>query len=68
MTLNYWKQPLWGGARRGVDDARVEALILADTGLRPSQTPSARLGTLRMLDLGHNAIAELPDASGISPA
>ena len=64
MTLNYWKQPLAGVPDEVWTTPQLEALILAETGLTTVHAAIGRLTSLRMLDLGHNAIAMLPDAIG----
>jgi Leucine-rich repeat (LRR) protein len=59
--LNVWKQrlgqvPDWVWERTG-----LETLVLADNDLTEISSRIGRLKTLRMLDLGHNKLAQVPD-------
>ena len=45
-------------------DPDIETLVLADNGLRDVSSQIGRLKKVRMLDLGHNELTEVPDALG----
>jgi Leucine-rich repeat (LRR) protein len=62
--LNLWKQQLKEVPEAIWDRLDLESLILADNGLTEISPKLARLRRLRMLDLGHNKLATLPDAFG----
>ena len=63
-SLNLWKQQLGAVPADVWDRVELEALVLADNGLTEVSERLGRLTRLRMLDLGHNALAALPDAIG----
>ena len=63
-NLSLWKKglgvvPTWVWER-----TELETLVLADNGLSDLSGRIGGLKKLRMLDLGHNKLAHLPDALG----
>ena len=64
LHLNLWKQrlgsvPDWAWARTD-----LETLVLADNDLTELSNQIGRLRSLRMLDMGHNKLAGVPDELG----
>jgi Leucine-rich repeat (LRR) protein len=66
--LNLWKQNLGIVPEAVWERQDLETLVLADNGLREVSERLGGLRSLRMLDLGHNALASLPEAIGASKA
>ena len=62
--LNLWKQQLGVVPETVWERVELETLVLADNGLTSISDGLAKLKRLRMLDLGHNALASLPEAIG----
>lgn len=60
--LNLWKQRLGRVPDWVWDRSELETLVLADTDLSDVSDQIGRLKNLRMLDLGHNKLARVPDA------
>jgi Leucine-rich repeat (LRR) protein len=62
--LNLWKQQLGRVPESVWDHLDLETLVLADNGLTEISERIGALKKLRMLDLGHNLLARVPDALG----
>jgi Leucine-rich repeat (LRR) protein len=62
--LNFWKKQLGRIPDSVWARSELETLVLADNGLTEVSEKIDRLKKLRMLDLGHNQLAVLPDALG----
>ncbi len=62
--LNLWKQRLGQVPGYVWEQEELETLILADNDLTEVSEQIGRLKRLRMLDLGHNQLATLPDSLG----
>src|SRR5688572_11738337 len=62
--LNLWKQQLRAVPDDVWDRGDLETLVLANNGLTTISDRIGRLQRLRMLDLGHNELADLPVALG----
>jgi Leucine-rich repeat (LRR) protein len=62
--LNLWKQNLGRVPRSVWERIDLETLVLADNGLAEISEQIGVLKRLRMLDLGHNQIACVPEALG----
>jgi Leucine-rich repeat (LRR) protein len=63
-TLNFWKQNLGALPTEIWEHADVTVLILAGNRLTGISPRIAKFQRLRILDLGHNELVELPDAIG----
>src|SRR6478672_7429094 len=63
-TLNLWKKQLGAVPDWVWERTDVEALVLADNGLTRVSERIAALNRLRVLDLGHNHLAQVPAALG----
>jgi Leucine-rich repeat (LRR) protein len=59
--LNLWKKRLGSVPDSVWEQTELETLVLADNELSEVSEYIARLKRLRMLDLGHNKLARLPD-------
>ena len=64
QTVNLWNQELGRVPLEVFEQVDTTSLILAGNGLTELSPEIARLQALRMLDLGHNRLAGLPDALG----
>ena|ERR1700753_4155628 len=64
--LNLWKRKLGRVPDSVWEQIHLEALILADNDLTEVSEQLGRLNRLRMLDLGHNQLTQLPDSSATS--
>jgi Leucine-rich repeat (LRR) protein len=62
--LNLWKQRLGRVPEWVWERTQIETLVLADNKLLEVSGQIGTLKKLRMLDLGHNQLAHLPDALG----
>ena len=62
--LSLWKKQLGHVPESVWEQVELETLILADNGLREVSAKIGRLKRLRMLDLGHNALTQVPDTLG----
>jgi Leucine-rich repeat (LRR) protein len=60
-NLNLWKQRLGRVPEWVWDRTELETLVLAENGLSEVSDHIGRLKNLRMLDLGHNQLAHVPD-------
>jgi Leucine-rich repeat (LRR) protein len=65
-SLNLWKKQLGTVPDWAWERTDIEALVLADNRLTSVSEKIAALKTLRMLDLGHNQLAQVPAALGDS--
>ena len=65
MNLNYWKQNLGRVPDEVWSHVDAETLILADNGLTALPAEIGALQNLRVLDLGHNALASIPTRSAV---
>src|SRR5690242_158886 len=63
-TLNLWKKQLGAVPDWVWERTDLEALVLADNGLTSVSESIAALNRLRMLDLGHNHLTQVPAALG----
>ena len=63
-NLNLWKRRLGRVPESVWDEIELETLVLADNGLTEVSERVGRLKRLRMLDLGHNQLAAIPEAIG----
>jgi Leucine-rich repeat (LRR) protein len=66
-NLNLWKQQLEQIPDSVWQQTEIETLVLADNHLSELSGLIGRLKMLRMLDLGHNQLAQLPDEIGDLP-
>jgi Leucine-rich repeat (LRR) protein len=64
MHLNLWKHHLGQVPDSVWEQVHLETLVLADNDLHEISADIARLTSLRMLDLGHNALTWVPDSLG----
>ncbi len=64
MNLNLWKQHLGSVPDSVWEQTDLETLVLADNDLCEVSARIGLLRKLRMLDLGHNRLTEVPDALG----
>jgi hypothetical protein len=62
--LNLWKHRLGQVPESLFDQVDLETLVLADNDLTAISPAIARLKRLRMLDLGHNTLREVPESLG----
>ncbi len=62
--LNLWKKNLGQVPSSVWDDTSLEALVLADNGLKDISERLGQLRNLRMLDLGHNQLSAIPETIG----
>ena len=62
--LNLWKKQLGRVPAFVWEQTELETLGLADNGLSEVSEQIGGLETLRMLDLGHNKLASVPEALG----
>jgi Leucine-rich repeat (LRR) protein len=62
--LSLWKKQLGHVPESVWEQVELETLVLADNGLREVSAKIGRLKRLRMLDLGHNALTQVPDTLG----
>ena len=66
--LSLWKHGLGAVPDWVWDESGLETLVLADNRLTEVSERVGRLRRLRMLDLGHNQLTQLPAALGDLPA
>lgn len=64
VHLNLWKKQLGRVPDSVWEQTDLETLVLADNGLTELSERIGRLRRLKMLDLGHNQLAEVPAALG----
>jgi Leucine-rich repeat (LRR) protein len=64
VHLNLWKKRLRRVPDSVWEKTELETLVLADNGLREVSGHIGRLKKLRMLDLGHNQLTQVPRALG----
>jgi hypothetical protein len=64
VNLNLWKHHLGRVPESVWDRVDLKTLVLADNDLTEISTSISRLKRLRMLDLGHNALASVPESLG----
>ena len=62
--LNLWKKRLGQVPDSVWTQSELDTLVLADNELRSLSEQIGRLKKLRMLDLGHNLLTDVPDALG----
>ncbi|WP_433983214.1 hypothetical protein RBB78_17200 [Tunturiibacter empetritectus] len=68
LHLNLWKQQLGEVPDSVWQQTEIETLVLADNGLTQVSEEISRLTKLRMLDLGHNQLSQVPPRSATFPA
>jgi Leucine-rich repeat (LRR) protein len=66
-NLNLWKKQLGRVPNSVWQQTQIETLVLADNNLTELSGEIGRLKMLRILDLGHNQLAHLPDEIGGLP-
>ena len=64
LHLNLWKKNLGRVPEEVWRRGDLETLVLADNGLTEVSEKIGALTKLRMLDLGHNRLASVPEALG----
>ena len=64
VHINLWKKQLGSVPDSVWEREDAETLVLADNGLREVSEKIGRLKKLRMLDLGHNKLKNVPEARG----
>lgn len=64
VSLSLWKQHLGAVPEEVWDRTDLDAVVLADNDLTEVSERIGGLGRLRMLDLGHNRLEQLPEALG----
>jgi Leucine-rich repeat (LRR) protein len=67
LHLNLWKKQLRDVPDSVWQQTEIETLVLADNGLSEVSGQINRLTRLRMLDLGHNQLSQLPEEIGGLP-
>src|ERR1700733_7437765 len=67
-NLNLWKKQLGHVPDSVWKQTEVETLVLADNNLSELSSQIGLLKRLRMLDLGHNELPQLPDEIGDLPS
>ena len=66
--LSFWKARLGHAPDEIWEHTGLETLVLAENDLTELSERVGGLKKLRMLDLGHNALMQVPEAPGISRA